>query len=128
MDELDEITEIALSESRTLLEESESLILKRRNKPGTVAELFQRIHTAKSNMAAIPRSKSISVLLQNLESILSNLRDQKKEIEEEHMDIFLKPIELAIALLGQLASGKSDANLEKEIYHCVSALRLKGPK
>ncbi|MEK6774270.1 MAG: hypothetical protein AABY64_10040 [Bdellovibrionota bacterium] len=79
MDEFDEITEIALSESRTLLEESEILILKRRNKPGTVAELFQRIHTAKSNMAAIPRSKSISLLLQNLESILSICEIKKKK-------------------------------------------------
>jgi len=128
MDDLDEITQIALFESRTLLEESERLISKGVSKAGTVAELFQRIHTVKSNMAAIPGSKSISLLLQNLETILSNLRNQKREIDEKHVDLFLKPIELALSLLEILSQGKADASLEKEIFHCVSALRLKLPK
>lgn len=129
MDDIDDITQIALFESKTLLEESERLILKKISQPGTVAELFQRIHTAKSNMAAIPGSKSISLLMQNLETILAHRRSQKKEIEEAHVDLFLKPIELALSLIENLEKKlPSDPKLEKEVFQCVSALRLKLPK
>ncbi len=129
MDDFDDITEIAMFETRNLLEESERLILKKFSQNGTVAELFQRIHTAKSNMAAIPGSKSVSLLMQNLETILAHRRDQNREIEEKYMDLFLKPIELSLSILENLEKGGPvDPGLEKEVFQCVSALRIKLPK
>lgn len=128
MDDLDEITEIALQESEQLLLEGERLLQNSAATADDIAEIFQRVHTAKSNMMVLPESKLLSLLLQNLETAFSHIRSQNQFPPDDLKDILLSAFELATNLLEKMIAKKSVAALENEVYRCIKDLRLKASR
>ena len=125
MDEFEDIKELAISESRRLLEESSQLLTKGVNPEQVIAEVFQKIHTVKSNVALIPQAKSLSVSLQNLETVLARLRDEKSALKEDVTSSVLNIVDLTLTHLENIQDSKNNIELEKEIMKSSVNLRMR---
>lgn len=130
MDEFDDTRLIAIEESRSLLNECE-LILNKFVSGGSVivveivAEIFQKIHTVKSNMALIPGSKTLSLAFQNIETVFSGMRDKNIALSAEIGKLVLDIIEQSQILLESIVDNKLNQIAEKEIIKSITTLRLK---
>lgn len=121
--DLDEVLQIAKTETTELLSECERLLFQQSIDATTVAELFQRVHTAKSNIAVIPSHRLLSQLLQNLETVLALFRSGGTGIESNYVDFILKSVEMANRLV-EWGPETLAPDLEREAYRCVNSLRL----
>ncbi len=124
MDEFEDIKELAISESRRLLEESSSLLTKGASSEHVIAEVFQKIHTVKSNVALIPQAKSLSLSLQNLETVLARLRE-KSTLQEDIASLVLNIVDLSLTHLENIQGSKNNTEIEKEIMKSSVNLRMK---
>lgn len=121
--DLDDVTKVAMEETKKMLEEAESILFHPLNKD-SVGDLFRKIHTSKSNMSVVPGSRTLSVLLQNFESSLSKLRDRKELIDNNRKDLFLEFIYLSLKLIDNIEIKMVDPLLEKEVYKLITKFRL----
>ncbi len=124
MDEFEDIKELAISESRKLLEESSSLLTKVANSAEIINEVFQKIHTVKSNVALIPQAKSLSLSLQNLETVLARLREQSA-LKEDIANLVLNIVDLSLTHLENIQGSRNNTELEKEIMKSSVNLRMR---
>lgn len=121
--DIDEVTEEAIAECVTLLDGAQGLAVQMASSRSQVDEIYRKIHTVKSNVAFIPNTTALSLLIQNLESTLSKVRNQTMALSEGLIDQVLNSLSLAIEFLNTITKKQSIDLLEPKIYKQISSLR-----
>lgn len=92
-EQVEEVSRVFYEESREILEELDSLILKLEENPEDQERLnilFRKIHTIKGSVGAVPGGQLMGSLAHEFEALLTRLKRESRAVTKECVDLFLK--------------------------------------
>lgn len=92
-EQVEEVSRVFFEESREILEDLDSLILKLEENPDDqdqVNVLFRKIHTIKGSVGAVPGGQLLGSLAHEFEALLNRIKRESRSVTRECVDLFLK--------------------------------------
>lgn len=110
--QVEEVSRVFYEESKEVLEDLDSLILKLEENPQDselINVLFRKIHTLKGSVGAVPGGQLLGSVAHEFEALLNRIRKEAHTVTTECVDIFLK----SSRILKVLAQSLRD---KREVY------------
>lgn len=111
-EQVEEVSRAFFEESKEILEDLDTLILKLENNPedqDQVNVLFRKIHTIKGSVGAVPGGQLLGSLSHEFEALLTRIKRESRPVTKDCIDLFLK----SSRILKVLAQSLRD---KREVY------------
>ncbi|WP_413613054.1 chemotaxis protein CheA [Bdellovibrio sp. HCB-110] len=92
-EQVEEVSRVFFEESKEILEDLDSLILKLEGDPTNADQinlLFRKIHTIKGSVGAVPGGQLLGSLAHECEALLTRIKRETRPVSKECIDLFLK--------------------------------------
>lgn len=91
--QIEEVSRVFFDESKEILEELDSLILRLEADPGNqdqINQLFRKVHTIKGSVGAVPGGQLLGSLSHEFEALLTRIKRDSRVVGQDCIDLFLK--------------------------------------
>lgn len=96
-EQIEEVSRVFFQESREVLEGLDELILSLEQNPDSTDKinlLFRKVHTLKGSVGAVPGGQLFGSLAHEFEALLGRIKQEKKIIDKNCIELFLKSSDL----------------------------------
>ncbi len=92
-EQIEEVSRVFFEESKDILEELDTLILRLESDPANqdqINQLFRKVHTIKGSVGAVPGGQLLGSLSHEFEALLTRIKRESRTVTSECIDLFLK--------------------------------------
>ncbi len=96
-EQIEEVSRVFFQESREVLEGLDEIILSLEKNPDSTDKinlLFRKVHTLKGSVGAVPGGQLFGSLAHEFEALLGRIKQEKKAIDQNCIELFLKSSDL----------------------------------
>lgn len=96
-EQIEEVSRVFFKESREVLEGLDDIILSLEQNPDSpdkINLLFRKVHTLKGSVGAVPGGQLFGSLAHEFEALLGRIKQEKKTIDKNCIELFLKSSDL----------------------------------